>query len=180
VDYADGVSAQLAKGMDPNARNAYGQVALTAALQGQSLKAAKVLWEAPGIDLDARNKADETPLMMAALKAEADAAAALVARGAAVNKPGWAPLHYAATGGSVAIIRLLLAHGAALEARSPNGTTPLMMAARYGSEDAVEALLAAGASLQARNDLGMDAAAFAASGGRESLTARLKAAATAR
>jgi ankyrin repeat protein len=25
-----------------------------------------------------------------------------------VNKPGWAPLHYAASGGHVAILRLLL------------------------------------------------------------------------
>jgi ankyrin repeat protein len=144
------------------------------ALQGESLKVAKVLWDAKGIQIDIRNHAGETPLMMAALKAETDAADALVAHGAAVQKDGWSPLHYAATGGSAAIIRLLLSKGAVLEARSPNGTTPLMMAARYGNEEAVDALLGAGADRTAKNDLGMDASAFAGSAGREKLAARLK------
>ncbi len=144
------------------------------ALQGESLKVAKVLWEAKGIQIDVRNKAGETPLMMAALKGEADAAEGLLAHGAAVTKEGWSPLHYAATGGSAAIVKLLLAKGAPLEARSPNGSTPLMMAARYGNEEAVDALLAAGADRSLKNDLGMNAAAFAASAGRDRLAARLK------
>lgn len=175
VDYGDDITAMIAQGFDPNTRNARGQAALFVALQGQSLKAAKALWEAPGIRIDETNKAGETPLMMAAMKGEADAAAALVARGAATQRPGWSPLHYAATGGNAAIVTLLLSHGAVLEARSPNGTTPLMMAARYGSEAAVDALLAAGASRTLVNDEGMDAAAFAASAGREKLADRLKA-----
>jgi hypothetical protein len=178
IDDWRGAAEMIAGGIDPNALDAKGQPALCVALQGESLKVAKVLWEAPGIRIDARNHADETPLMLAALKGEADAAAALVARGASVGKDGWSPLHYAATGGSAAIVKLLLAHGAPLEARSPNATTPLMMAARYGSEDAVDALLAAGADRTARNDQGMDAAAFAASVGRDKLAARLKAAPT--
>jgi len=132
------------------------------------------LWDAKGIQIDIRNHAGETPLMMAALKAEVDAANALVAHGAAVQKDGWSPLHYAATGGSAAIVRLLLSKGATLEARSPNGSTPLMMAARYGNEEAVDALLAAGADRTTKNDLGMDASAFAASAGRDRLAERLK------
>jgi len=175
VDNADAVARMLAAGLDPNQLDPRGQPALIVALQGESLKVAKVLWDAKGIDIDIRNHAGETPLMMAALKAEVDAAGALVAHGAAVRKDGWAPLHYAATGGSAAIVRLLLAKGAVLEARSPNGSTPLMMAARYGNEEAVDALLAAGADRSAKNDLGMDASAFAASAGRERLAARLRA-----
>jgi ankyrin repeat protein len=174
VDNADQLQKMLAQGLDPNLVDTRGQPALTVALQGQSMKVAKVLWEAPGIHVDALNHAGETPLMMAALKAEVDAANALVAHGAAVNKDGWSPLHYAATGGSAAIVKLLLAHGAALEARSPNATTPLMMAARYGNEEAVDALLAAGADRTVMNQQGMNAAAFAASAGRERLAARLK------
>ena len=175
VDNADAVTRMLAAGLDPNQLDPRGQPALIVALQAESVKVAKVLMDARGIDIDVRNHAGETPLMMAALKAEVDAAGALVAHGAAVQKDGWAPLHYAATGGSAAIVKLLLAKGAVLEARSPNGTTPLMMAARYGNEEAVDALLAAGADRSARNDLGMDASAFAASAGRERLAARLKA-----
>jgi ankyrin repeat protein len=174
VDNADAVTRMLAAGLDPNQLDTHGQPALIVALQGESLKVAKVLWDAKGIQIDVRNQAGETPLMMAALKAEVDAAGALVAHGAAVQKDGWSPLHYAATGGSAAIVTLLLSRGAPLEARSPNGSTPLMMAARYGNEEAVDALLAAGADRKAKNDLGMDASAFAASAGRERLAARLK------
>jgi len=174
VDNDAAVTRMLAAGLDPNQLDTHGQPALIVALQGESLKVAKVLWDAKGIQIDVRNHAGETPLMMAALKAEVDAATALVAHGAAVQKEGWSPLHYAATGGSAAIVKLLLAKGAPLEARSPNGSTPLMMAARYGNEEAVDALLAAGADRSAKNDLGMDAAAFAASAGRDRLAARLK------
>jgi len=174
VDNDGAVARMLAAGLDPNQLDPRGQPALIVALQSQSLKVAKLLWDAKGIQIDIRNHAGETPLMMAALKAEVDAASALVAHGAAVQKDGWSPLHYAATGGSAAIVRLLLSKGATLEARSPNGTTPLMMAARYGNEEAVDALLAAGADRTAKNDLGMDASAFAASAGRDRLAARLK------
>jgi len=174
VDDARGVTKMLGLGLDPNLRNAKGQVALFVALQGESLKAAKALWEAPGIHLDEKNTADETPLMIAALRGELDAATALVAHGAAVNKGGWSPLHYAATGGNAAVVQLLLAHGAKLDARSPNGTTPLMMAARYGSEAAFDALLAAGADRTLRNEQGMDAAAFAEGVSRDYLVKKLK------
>ena len=174
IDNADAVSRMLAAGLDPNQLDPHGQPALILALQTESLKVAKVLWDAKGIQVDIRNHAGETPLMMAALKAEVDAVGALLAHGAAVQKDGWSPLHYAATGGSAAIVKLLLSKGAVLEARSPNATTPLMMAARYGNEEAVDALLAAGADRTLKNDLGMDASAFAASAGRERLAARLK------
>jgi ankyrin repeat protein len=174
IDNAQGIERLLKKGFDPNTRDPKGQVGLFLALRAESLKAAKVLWEAPGIQIDARNAADETPLMMAALRGEVDAAQALLAHGASPVKSGWSPLHYAATGGNVAIVKLILARGAPIDARSPNASTPLMMAAKYGSEDAVDALLAAGADRGAKNALGMDASAFAASAGRDRLAARLK------
>ena len=180
VDNADAVSRMLAAGLDPNQLDTHGQPALIAALQAESPKAAKVLMEAKGIDIDVHNHAGETPLMMAALKSQPEIAAALVAHGASVQKDGWSPLHYAATGGNTDIVKLLLSRGAKLEARSPNGSTPLMMAARYANEGAVDALLAAGADRSARNDLGMDAADFAASAGRDRLAARLKPGAAAR
>jgi len=177
VDNADAVTRMLAAGLDPNQLDPRGQPALLVALQNESVKVARVLMDAKGVDIDVRNRVGETPLMMAALKAEVDVATALLAHGASVQKDGWSPLHYAATGGSAVIVRLLLAKGAPLEARSPNGSTPLMMAARYGNEEAVDALLAAGADRTLKNDLGMDASAFAASAGRERLAARLKPAA---
>ena len=62
----------------------------------------------------------------------------MASMGADVNKPGWTPLHYAATHGHLAIMDLLLEEHAYIDAESPNGTTPLMMAAHYGTPAAVK------------------------------------------
>jgi ankyrin repeat protein len=56
----------------------------------------------------AQRPKDESPLMMAALKGHTALARKLIARDADVNKPGWAPLHYAATGGHLEMMELLL------------------------------------------------------------------------
>ena len=85
----------------------------------------------------------------------------LIQRGADVVKPGWAPLHYAATGGHLAIMDLLLEHYAFIDAESPNGTTPLMMAAGYGTPAAVKLLLDAGADTAMKNHQGLSAMDFA-------------------
>jgi ankyrin repeat protein len=69
----------------------------------------------------------------------------LITRGADVNKPGWSPLHYAATRGHREMMRLLLENEAYIDSESANGTTPLMMAAYYASPLAVKLLLEEGA-----------------------------------
>jgi len=112
--------------------------------------------------------------MMAALKAEVDAATALVAHGAAVQKDGWSPLHYAATGPEPEIVRTLLERGAEVDAVSPNGSTPLMMAAQYGSEDSVKLLLQRGADPSRRNQRDLRASDFAKLAGRDNLAAQLQ------
>ena len=71
------------------------------------------------------------------------------------------------------MVAWLLERGAALEARSPNGTTALMMAARYGNEQSAELLLEKHAIPEARNDHGLTAADFARAAGREALAKRL-------
>ena len=71
IDNDSGVAQLLKQGFDPNTRDTKGQVALFVALRAKSVKVAKVLWEAPGIRIDARNQADETPLMMAAMRGQA-------------------------------------------------------------------------------------------------------------
>jgi ankyrin repeat protein len=96
----------------------------------------------------------ETPLMIAALRGDLANARRLVELGAQVNRPGWTPLHYAATGGHVAMTRWLLEESAYIDAESPNGTTPLMMAARQARQSIVELLIAEGADPTARNEAG--------------------------
>ncbi|MDO5087719.1 MAG: ankyrin repeat domain-containing protein [Comamonadaceae bacterium] len=151
----------LARGMDPNTRDERGAPGLYLALQEESMKVAQVLLASPRLQPEARNATDESPLMMAALKGQLDVARRLIALGADVNKPGWTPLHYAASRGQVPMMALLLEEHAFIDAQSPNGTTPLMMAAGFGSPEAVKHLLQAGADTAMRNQKGMSALDFA-------------------
>jgi uncharacterized protein len=173
-DDGDTVRALLQRGFDPNSRDPDGQTALHLALRDQSPRTAAALWASPGLDVNAANASGETPLMMAALRGDIEWARRLVERGAKVQKDGWSPLHYAATGPEPKVVTLLLDRGAAIDSRSPNRTTPLMMAARYGAEASVDALLARGADKRLRNDLDLDAYAFAKSSGRAFLLERLE------
>jgi uncharacterized protein len=160
-DDASTVKNLLQRGLDPNTRDENGQHGLFIALRESSLKAAKTLIDWPKTDLNAANKANETPLMMAVLKGQVAMAAAMLAKEADVNKPGWAPLHYAATAGNIELIMLLLENHAYIDAESPNGSTPLMMAAQYGTPSAVKLLLEEGADPLLKNQLGLTAIDFA-------------------
>ncbi len=178
LDDERSVATLLARGFDPNSRDESGQVGLFVALREGSLKAAAQLLQHPDIRVDERNDAGESTLMMAALRGHRNWAARLLERGATLHHEGWTPLHYAATGpDSASVVSLLLARGAPVDARSPNGSTPLMMAARYGSEESVQWLLAKGADARLRNQRELTAADFARLAGRESLAVRLQAAA---
>jgi uncharacterized protein len=165
-DDAQAVTELLQRGFDPNTVDPKGRQGLFLALQLGSLKAADVLIAWPKTQVEWRSAKDESPLMIAAFKGNKEQVRKLIARDADVNKPGWTPLHYAATGGHVDIIALLLDENAYIDAESPNKTTPLMMAAMYGSTAAVRALLEAGADPTLRNQLGLSAVDFAQRGKR--------------
>lgn len=161
------------RGFDPNTRDPKGQPGLTIAMQERSARAARLLLDQRGIDVNALNEAGESALMLSALKGDLAGAQLLVQRGANINQPGWSPLHYAATGPEPKLVAWLLERGAAIEAESPNGTTALMMAAQYGSEDSVRLLLERGADATRRNQKGLKAADFARLGGRTALATKL-------
>lgn len=156
----------LQRGFDANTIDPKGRQGLFLALQLGSLKAADVLIAWPKTQVEWRSAKDESPLMIAAFKGYKEQVRKLIARDADVNKPGWTPLHYAATAGHVDIIALLLDENAYIDAESPNKTTPLMMAAMYGTTEAVRALLEAGADPTLRNQLGLSAVDFAQRGKR--------------
>lgn len=166
------VADLLRRGFDPNARDARRQPAITVALFKDSRKVAAVLLASRKLDVEARNAKDESPLMMAALRGNLDAARTLIARDADVNKTGWTPLHYAASSGASdaqAMVALLLEHSAYIDAASPNGTTPLMMAAQYGEIDVARLLLQEGADPTIRNQQGLTALDFARKAERDGL-----------
>jgi len=161
------VQALLQRGFDPNTVNPSGVPGLMIAVREPSLKVAQLLASWPKVKTEVRNDKDESVLMLASIKGFLPLVKQLVEKDADVNKPGWTPLHYAASGGHIAVIEFLLENSAYIDAESPNGTTPLMMAAMYGSPEAVKVLIQAGADLNVKNQMDMTALDFAVRGNRQ-------------
>jgi ankyrin repeat protein len=151
----------LQRGFDANTPGPKGQSALLTAIRQNASQSALVLAKWPETRVDLRTADDETALMLAAFHNLLPVAQVLVQRQADVNKPGWTPLHYAATKAHVPMMRFLLENHAFIDAPSPNGTTPLMMAAHYGTPMATKMLLEEGADPRLINHLGLSAFDFA-------------------
>ena len=145
------------RGMDPNTPTEKGEPALVFAVRSGAHKSVAFLLKQPGIQVDATNTADETALMLAANANDLVSANLLIEAGASVNRPNWTPLHYAASKGHTAMMRLLIDNDAYIDAESPNGTTPLMMAAYYASPMAVKHMLEEGADPNLQNQDGQTA-----------------------
>ena len=162
LNNAAGVQALLQRGFDPNTvEPERGDSGLILALREKAMRVFDVLLNTPGINLEVRARNGDTALMLAAFKVNRPAVEALLAKGAEVNQPGWAALHYAAASGDNDIVQLLLDHFAYIDAESPNKTTPIMMAARSGHILTVKLLLDEGADATLQNDAGMTAIDFA-------------------
>ena len=145
------------RGMDPNTPTEKGEPAMVFAVRSGAHKSVAFLLKQPGIQVDATNTADETALMLAANANDLVSANLLIEAGASVNRPNWTPLHYAASKGHTAMMRLLIDNDAYIDAESPNGTTPLMMAAYYASPIAVKLMLEEGADPNLQNQDGQTA-----------------------
>ena len=70
-----------------------------------------------------------------------------------MNKIKWTPLHYAADNNSVDAVKVLLAHGADVNALTNTKQTQLHYAAFSNSVDAAKVLLTHGADVNARAEL---------------------------
>ena len=86
------------------------------------------------------------------------------------------PLHSAAAGRNLAIVRALLEHGAPVNAKQQAGWTALHAAAQHGDQAMVELLLKYGANPNAKNDDGRTADDLADEKGHADLAERLRAA----
>ena len=160
-DDAPAVKKLLARGFDANTLDPKGNLGLMVALRTPSLKVAQLLTETPKIELNRLSAQGESPLMLASIKGQLDLAELMIKKGADVNKTGWTPLHYAASGAHLPVMKLLLENFAYIDAESPNGTTPLMMASMYGSTAAVKLLIDEGADPMLKNIQGLTAQQFA-------------------
>jgi ankyrin repeat protein len=179
----DTIQALVRRGFDPNTTDAKGAPGLVISLQLGSMEAFEALLKAPGIKVEQRNRQGESALMIAAIKGLLPEARQLIEREADVNKTGWTPLHYAASGMEsvhAQMISLLLENHAYIDAASPNGSTPLMMAAQYGTRANAQLLLAEGADPTLKNQLGLTAVDFALRAKRQDLADQIAAAIRAR
>jgi ankyrin repeat protein len=118
------------------------------------------------------------PLGLACFFRQPAAARALVEAGADVRAAARNPmrvtaLHAAAAARDVPLVRLLLDHGAEVDARQQASYTALHAAAQHGDVEMAELLLARGADPALRSDDGKDAAAHARARGHQALGDRL-------
>lgn len=130
---------------------------------------------------NARSGDGFTALHFAAFFGEESAARVLLEHhadpGAVANNPMQVtPLHSAAAGRSLGVVRLLLEHGAPVNARQQQGWTALHAAAQHGDRVMVELLLKYGANPNAKNDDGLTPDQVAHEKGHIEIAERLRAA----
>jgi len=167
------VSMLLKKGADPDIPNKEGYTPMMVVAQTEDLKLAQILIDA-GAKLDTRNKFGETAIMLASYHGRTEMVRLLYIKGAEINHAGWNPLLYAASGGHLDTIRLLLTGEANINSTSDNGTTPLMMAVRGNHLDAAALLLSNGADPNIKNEQGDNALNWAEKRDHQSIVKLLK------
>lgn len=133
----------ITKGADVNAKDKDGRPPLFFA----SSKALADLLVAKGAKIDMRDDAGMLPLHEIA---NADAAEALIAYGTDVNAQAtgghkWTPLISAAAGGRTSVVKVLLMHGADIQAKDDTGQSALDWASEYNHTECMSVLLANGA-----------------------------------
>lgn len=184
---------------DVNARNSDGNSALYLAVLKRNQKAIEVLleknadifssnstgysplrlalttggdvqdWLITNDTIKAQDGSGNTALHYAALWGLRDAAAYLIAKGAAVeakNARGEVPLFNAAQIDNTALIDTLMTGGASVNARDNLGSTSLHVAVRWDSQNAARRLIQLGADVNAQNSAGKSPLAEAALAGK--------------
>jgi ankyrin repeat protein len=166
----------LEHGASPDCSNARGTTALMMAIQhGRERSFRELLSARP--DLNAEDRDGNSVLAWAAIVGSVPAARELLARGAAADRPNssrMTPLFHAAHARHLAIVQLLLSHGASpnpVEARY--GDSALMRAANGGQADIVRVLVDRGAPINLANTEGLTALHMAARNGEDAVVVML-------
>jgi len=134
-DKKEVVEALIARGADVNIKAKKGETPLFFAMERGKQDIALLLIDA-GADIYAKADRGETLLHRAALLGQCEVAKALLDRGFDANTLrgyGWTPLHravrsYSLKDSHVEMVKLLVAHGAAIDTKDVNGSTPLNIA----------------------------------------------------
>lgn len=160
-DKIDIIQLLLSHGADVNAVSKHGATSLHFAASQGTTKIAELLL-ANNADLNARDSWGNTPLhnaIRSGLRTQGiGIIQVLVKRGANINtkndRDGKTPFHVAVSKGDVEVVRLLLSHGADVNARDKYGATSLHSAASEGTTKIAELLLANKADINARDSFG--------------------------
>src|SRR5829696_3365232 len=113
-----------------------------------------------GADIDARDEAGRTALLIATHSNRIEVAKALIEAGADVNakdRINDSPYLYAGARGHLEILKMTLANGADLKSINRYGGTALIPAAERGHADTVRTLIEAGVDVDHVNNLGWTA-----------------------
>jgi uncharacterized protein len=165
----------LDAGANVNAANRNGATALTLACTHAGTAIVDRLLKA-GAD-PSGGPSGAPPLLACAQRGAVPAVQMLIARGADVNaKDSWrgqTPLMWAAAENHSDLIEVLLAAGAAVDARSTGNFTALMFAVRQDAREAVRLLVAAGADVNLTGPNGQDVLRLAITNRHYTLAATL-------
>jgi 26S proteasome non-ATPase regulatory subunit 10 len=115
------------------------------------------LRQQPHVNIHYRDSEQRTPLHWASACGNAEAASALLAKGASPDSEdegGWSPLLSAASAGHADIVIMLLDAGADVNKRTAEGRTALLYAVSKGHRSIIESLLERGADIRAADNHG--------------------------
>jgi cytohesin len=131
-----------------------------AGAQGRKGNIEAVKWHlAAGMDVDARDRQDKTPLQHAAYWGHKEIVELLIAKKTEIGKTkkeleAAESIHDASRYGNIEAVKQHLAAGMDVDARDAEDKTPLQHAAFGGYKEIVELLIAKGADLNAKDDAG--------------------------
>jgi Ankyrin repeats (3 copies)/Ankyrin repeats (many copies) len=165
---------------DVNADGGHYVRPLVAALAGEHFQTADLLRH-NGADLDVQGWNGKNPLHGAAYSGNLEVVRILIEYDPAYinarDDDGETPLHWASRGHNFkdsSVVRLLLEHGADVNAQGLNGWTPLHLASFKGALEVVRPLLEHGADVEAKDNGGETALQVAASSGRDEVVKLLR------